>query len=88
MFDQTMQTKTHLGLQSCALVQYYIANYKHLKPVAILLKRFLAIHNFNSPYYGKQISIDETKGGLSSYSAVILLVAYMNYFGLKTNHYY
>jgi len=88
IFDQTMQTKTHLGLQSCALVQYYIANYKHLKPVAILLKRFLAIHNFNSPYYGKRISIDETKGGLSSYSAVILLVAYMNYFGLKTNHYY
>jgi hypothetical protein len=27
-------------------------------------------------------------GGLSSYSAVILLVAYMNYFGLKTNQYY
>lgn len=59
MFDQTMQTKTHLGLQSCALVQYYIANYKHLKPVAILLKRFLALHSFNSPYYGKQVSVDD-----------------------------
>lgn len=43
-----------------------------MKPVAILLKRFLAIHNFNSPYYG----------GLSSYSTVILIVAFMNYFGL------
>ena len=46
-----------------------------MKPVAILLKRFLHIHNFNSPYYG----------GLSSYSTVILLVAFMNYFGLATN---
>jgi len=61
MFDQAMQTKTHLGLQSCALVQYYIANYKHLKPVAILLKRFLALHNFNSPYYGKPVTVDDVR---------------------------
>jgi DNA polymerase sigma len=72
-FDmESIQTKTHLGLASCRLVQSYIANYRHLKPVAILLKRFLSIHNFNSPYYG----------GLSSYSTVILIVAFMNYFGL------
>ncbi|CDW86887.1 UNKNOWN [Stylonychia lemnae] len=69
-------TKTHLGLQSCSLVQYYIANYQNLKEVSILLKKFLAIHKFNSPYYG----------GISSYSTVILLVAYMNYFGLRGNH--
>jgi hypothetical protein len=72
-YDQeTAQTKTHLGLASCRLVQSYIANYKNLKPVSILLKRFLALHNFNSPYYG----------GLSSYATVILVVAFMNYFGL------
>lgn len=47
------ETKTHLGLQSCALVQRYITEYKHLKEVAILMKKFLALHNFNSPYYGK-----------------------------------
>jgi len=62
-------------LQSCSLVQYYIANYRNLKEVSILLKKFLAIHNFNSPYYG----------GLSSYSTVILLIAYMNYFDLRNN---
>jgi DNA polymerase sigma len=55
------------------LVQFYIANYKNLKQVSILLKRFLALHSFNIPY----------NGGLSSYSTVILLVAYMNYYGLK-----
>lgn len=45
--------KTHLGLQSCQLVQNYVASYQHLKEVALLLKKFLAIHEFNSPYYGK-----------------------------------
>ena len=83
--DPTMQTKTHLGLQSCALVQYYLANYRHLRPVAILLKRFLALHNFNIPYNGKYHIISYTfkLGGLSSYATVILIVAYMNYYGLK-----
>ena len=70
--SENILSKTHLGLASCRLVQNYISNYKHLKTVAILIKNFLAIHNFNSPYYG----------GLSSYSTVILIVAFMNYFGL------
>lgn len=46
------QTQTHLGLASCRLVQWYIQNYRNLKQVAILMKKFLAIHNYNSPYYG------------------------------------
>jgi DNA polymerase sigma len=37
------------------------------------MKKFLAIHNYNSPYYG----------GLSSYSTVILIVAFMNCYGLR-----
>ena len=53
----------------------YIRNYPCLKEVAIILKKFLAIHEFNSPYYG----------GISSYSAVLLIVAYMNYFDLKNS---
>lgn len=48
------QPKTHLGLQSCSLVQRYIQDYKGLKQVAILMKQFLSLHNFNSPYYGKE----------------------------------
>lgn len=44
-----------------------------MREVAILLKKFLALHNFNSPYYG----------GISSYSTVILLVAYMNHYDLR-----
>jgi hypothetical protein len=60
--------------------------YKNLKQVAILLKRFLAIHNFNNSYYGKLISayLNPTLGGLSSYSTVILIIAYMNYYGMRS----
>ena len=36
----------------------------------MILKRFLAIKELNSPYHG----------GLSAYSAVLLLIAYMNNF--------
>jgi hypothetical protein len=54
-----------------------------LREVSILLKKFLAIHNFNSPYYGIPYQNLILIGGISSYSAVILLVAYMNYFQLK-----
>ena len=54
-----------------------------MKEVAILLKKFLALHDFNSPYYGKIIVYLKNIGGISSYSAVLLIVAYMNYFGIR-----
>lgn len=41
--------------------------------MAIVLKQFLARMGLNSPYHG----------GLSSYSTVLLLVAYMNKWNLK-----
>ena len=55
------------------MVASYIKTYPCLKEVAIVLKKFLAVHNFNSPYYG----------GISSYSVVLLVVAYMNHYDLK-----
>jgi len=73
IYGVPIQQKTHLGIQSCALVKFYAENYPCLKEVTILLKKFMAIHDLNSPYYG----------GISAYSTVIILVAYMNYFGLK-----
>lgn len=48
------------------------------------MKKFLAIHNLNSPYYGNRPLICLIFiGGLSSYSTVILIVAFMNYHGLR-----
>lgn len=68
-----IENKNHLGLASCKLIKTYVENYKCLKEVSIILKQFLAKMNLNSPYHG----------GLSSYSTVLLLVAYMNKWNLK-----
>lgn len=76
--------KTHLGLASCRLINDYVHAYPHLKEVAILLKTFLAVHDFNSAYLGKFCPAHRA-GGISSYSAVLLIVAYMNYFKLQQN---
>lgn len=65
--------KTHLGIQSSILVQQYMQTYPNLKEVSIVLKKFLANVDLNTPYFG----------GISSYSLVLLLVAYMNYFKIK-----
>jgi len=65
--------KTHLGIASSQLIKNYVEHYKCLKEVAIILKQFLARMDMNSPYHG----------GISSYSTVLLLVAYMNKWNLK-----
>jgi len=71
-FGGPPQPKTHLGLASCQLLKDYVQEYRHLKKVAVLLKKFLAENNLNNAYLG----------GISSYSAVLLIVAYINYFKL------
>ena len=45
--------KTHQGLASCNLIKSFVDQYKCLKEVAIILKKFLAVYNLNSPYQGK-----------------------------------
>ena len=49
------------------------------------MKKFLAVHSLNSPYYGNLyiITLPYLIGGISSYSTAILIVAYMNYYGLR-----
>lgn len=71
--DPNSPAKTHLGIQSCELVQRYLCDYPNLKEVAILLKKFMANLGLNCPYLG----------GLSSYSLVLILIAYINYFNLR-----
>jgi DNA polymerase sigma len=66
-----------LGLASCKLLKDYVAKYACLKEVAILLKLFLADHELNIPY----------QGGISSYSLVLLIVAYMNFYKLQQSPY-
>ncbi len=76
--------KTHLGLASCALLKDYVRTYPHLREVAILLKRFLTVNNLNQSYLGKTLS--NLVGGISSYSAVLLVVAYIKNYDLQSQH--
>mmetsp|Transcript_16647 Transcript_16647/g.22481 ORF Transcript_16647/g.22481 Transcript_16647/m.22481 type:complete len:150 (-) Transcript_16647:886-1335(-) len=69
----TAIAKTHLGIASCNLLKDYTNSYPCLREVGVLLKEFLSIHDLNSAY----------RGGISSYSAVLLIVAYMNNFNLQ-----
>ena len=80
-----LEQKTHLGIASCKLISLYVESYKCLKEVAIILKMFLARHNFNSPYLGKFPILLTLIGGISSYSTVLLLVAYMNKWNMRLN---
>jgi DNA polymerase sigma len=81
-----IEHKTHLGIASCKLIKHYVETYKCLKEVSIVLKLYLSKFNLNSPYHGKLYFIIikiYVLGGLSSYSTVLLLVAYMNKWNLK-----
>ena len=44
-----------MGIASCNLVKDYVNAYPCLREVSILLKEFLAVHDFNVAYKGKRI---------------------------------
>lgn len=50
----------------------YLENYKKMRPLSLILKKFLAVNNLNCPY----------KGGLSSYSLNMMIIAFLNEFML------
>lgn len=76
-FGGSAPAKMHQGMVSCDVLKEYVRNYPCLREVALLLKRFLSVNNLNNAYLG----------GISSYSAVLLIVAYMNNFNLHTSPY-
>lgn len=75
IYGAGLEQKSHQGLASCKLIKSYVEEYKCLKEVSIILKLLLAKLGLNSPYHG----------GISSYSTVLLLVAFMNKWNLKMN---
>jgi len=69
---------------SCDIIKEYVRNYPCLKDVVLLMKRFLALNNLNIAYQGKRhFILIFSLGGISSYSTVLLVVAYMNAFKLQ-----
>jgi DNA polymerase sigma len=62
------------------MVQYFIHQHKHLKPILILLKKLLTKHQLNIPYHGN-LAFPESLiilGGLNSYSLVLMCVSFFN----------
>lgn len=55
--SNSYQQKTHLGLQSCAIVKLYTAEYPYLRDVGILLKKFLGNHDLSCTYYGNLLDL-------------------------------
>ena len=92
IYGAGLEQKSHQGLASCKLIKSYVEEYKCLKEVSIILKLLLAKLGLNSPYHGKYILFTKffnlfilILGGISSYSTVLLLVAFMNKWNLKMN---
>jgi non-canonical poly(A) RNA polymerase PAPD5/7 len=62
-FEST--NELHLGVQCAELIKQQTKVFPLLEPLAVLIKKFLAIRDLNSPF----------KGGLSSYGLILLIVA-------------
>ena len=54
-------------------MQEFLRFFPYMREVAIILKKFMARFEYNHPYNGKHML---TSGGISSYSLVLMLVAY------------
>lgn len=71
VIDITQHNENHKGLMCIQLVQSYIKAYPSLKPLVLVLKNLIKIHQLNDPYHG----------GLSSYGILLLVVAYIQQYG-------
>ena len=58
----------HMGIKCCHFITEKLQEYPALDQLVLVLKKFLALRNLNSPFLG----------GLNSYGLIILLVAFMN----------
>lgn len=59
------------GISCISSIQELCINQPTLKPIVLVLKKILQLHNLNQPYLG----------GLNSYSLVIMTYAYLRWFG-------
>ena len=57
-----------MGIRCCEFIKQMLVEYPLLEPLAIALKKFLAVNDLNSPFLG----------GLSSYGLIIIVIAFLN----------
>ena len=63
------------SLEIISFIKKSLNFYKEIKPIILILKRFMKINKLNSSFHG----------GLSSYSLFLLLYSYIKYMFLQTN---
>jgi len=74
--DITFYNSNHSGKKSRELISAYIQKYPQLKPMALFLKELLAQNSLNNPF----------KGGLGSYCLVIMIISFLQNYGLVTEN--
>jgi non-canonical poly(A) RNA polymerase PAPD5/7 len=65
--DISLRQKDHYGLECISLVKNYLATYKNLEYLTLVIKHILKLNDLNDPF----------KGGISSYGIVLMIVFYL-----------
>lgn len=79
--DAAGQQAKHMGLQCCELIKRRMKEYPEgmIEGQILVLKKFLALRDLNSPYHGTIIyHKQQIIGGLSSYGLLVLLIGFLN----------
>jgi DNA polymerase sigma len=58
----------HMGIKCCNFIREKLTICSILQPITLVLKKFLALKNLNSPFLG----------GLNSYGLIILILSFIN----------
>lgn len=67
-YDFPGSSQQHMGIKCCHFIKQKLAEHGVLTQMTLVLKKFLALRNLNSPFLG----------GLNSYGLIILIVAFLN----------
>ncbi len=65
----------HLGIMATMSMKQWMDMYPTLHPVSIVLKDLLKKRDLNNIYKGSSLS---NSGGISSYSLIVMVIAYMH----------
>ena len=68
----------HLGIKCCEFIKQKLQEYPCLEPLTLILKKFLAVRDLNSPFLGNFFNQLTFIGGLSSYGLILLILAYID----------
>lgn len=51
-YNSYIPPQMHMGLMCCDFIKQKLAQYPYLESLTLVLKKFLAVRNLNSPFFG------------------------------------